>query len=376
MRVLFNTKPLVLSDKTGVGYYVLRLYQELQCTEVDVIPTFDTGSETLVNSLSRVSSYLRKIFPNWPPAFIKGIGDFLIGSFLGGAVKKTVYDIYHETSLDIMPETTAKKVLNVYDLSFLSCPEFLVKEFVDLASNNVEKNSLMADRIIVNTEFIKEEVINLLNIPDWKIDVIPLAPASAYYFMDGFASRPSNVKRFTEKEYLLYVGTVEPRKNLKILIRAFREIRTKYDLSLIIAGRLGWLYNDIISYPEELGIKDDVVFTGYVDEATIFNLYNHAMVFVYPSLYEGFGLPPLEAMACGVPVIISDIPPLKEVAGDVAIAFNPEDHEELAAMIDRVLSSESLRSDMIQKGIQKAKEYSWEGTADLTIQTYKRALEG
>ncbi|GAB4419842.1 MAG: glycosyltransferase family 1 protein [Thermodesulfovibrionales bacterium] len=287
----------------------------------------------------------------------------------------TSYDIYHETSLAQMPEFAGKKIMNLYDLSFLSCPEFLVKDFAHYARENVKRNVLFADRIIVNTGFIKGEALNFLRIPEEKIDVIPLAPSSIYCLIGEYKAKPRKITKLTKKDYILYVGTVEPRKNLKILIRAFKEIRERYDTSLVIAGRLGWLYDDIVKYPEELGIREDVIFTGYVDEESLLYLYNHASVFVYPSLYEGFGLPPLEAMACGTPVIISEIPPLKEVAGDAAIAFNPKDHEELAGKIETVISSDTLRSDMIQRGFERVKGYSWSKTAALTIETYKRAIE-
>lgn len=375
MRVLLNTKPFVLSEKTGVGYYVYNLYQELLKCDLEVIPTFGNSSKSFVNSMSKVSSYLRRFFPGWPPAFLRDLGDLFVGRLLRGKMNEPVYDIYHETSLDVMPEIKAKKVLNIYDLSFITCPEFLVKDFAESARANITKNALLADRIIVNTEFIKAEVINILGIPEGKIDVIPLAPKGLYCLRNKSNSLPPPVKRFTKKDYMLYVGTVEPRKNLKTLIRAFKDIRGKYDISLIIAGRLGWLYDDIVRYPDSLGIKDDVIFTRYVDEETILYLYNYASAFIYPSLYEGFGLPPLEAMSCRIPVIVSDIPPLREVVADAALSFNPHDHGELAVAIERVLSSETLRFELIQKGIKRVEEHSWGKVALSTIKTYTRVME-
>lgn len=375
MRVLLNTKPLILSNKTGVGYYTFNLYSELLRSGIDVIPTLDITSQTLVSSLSKVSSQMRRLTGKWYPSFVRYIGDALISRLSKKEGNTPFFDIYHETSLDPMPEIKTKSVCNLYDLSFMNCTEFLPGDFVKNARTNVTKNVLTAKRIIVNSQFVKNETMNLVKVPEEKIEVIPLAPSSIYYRLDELTSKPESVRRFTEKDYVLYVGTVEPRKNLKILMKAFRIIKTKYNLSLIIAGGLGWLYDDIISYPEALGIKGDVIFTHYVDEKTLLYLYNYALVFVYPSLYEGFGLPPLEAMACGLPVIISNIPPLTEVAGDAAITFNPKDHEELADVIDKILSSGSLRSEMIQKGIQRAKEYSWEKVAASTIQAYTKVLE-
>lgn len=375
MRVLLNTKPLVLFDKSGVGYYALNIYRELLKSGVDIAPTLDTGSQTLINSLSKLSSRLRSVLGRWYPSFIIQFGDALIGRLSRKDETRLPFDIYHETSLDPLPAVSARIVCNLYDLSFLRFPQFFVKEFAQYVSANVKKNVLSAERIIVNTVFIKNEAMELLHIPEDRIDVIPLAPAALYHPLDRNAERPEEVFRFTNKDYILYVGTVEPRKNLKVLIRAFKDIKARHDLSLILAGKLGWLYDDIVSYPETLGIKDEVIFTNYIKEETILALYNHARVFVYPSSYEGFGMPPLEAMSCGTPVIISDIPPLKEVAGDAALSFNPGDSKELAGVMDKVISSESLRHEMSQKGLERAKEYSWGKAAELTVRTYARALE-
>lgn len=375
MRVLLNTKPLVLFDKSGVGYYALNIYRELLKSGIAIVPTLDTGSQTLINSLSKLSSRLRSVLGRWYPSFIIQFGDALISRLSRKDEAKAHFDIYHETSLDPLPEINARIVCNLYDLSFLRFPQFFVKEFAQYVSANVKKNVLSAERIIVNTSFIKDEAMELLHIPEDRIDVIPLAPAALYHPTDRNAERSEEVVRFTNKDYILYVGTVEPRKNLKVLIRAFKDIKARHDLSLIIAGKLGWLYDDIVSYPETLGVKDEVIFTNYINEETILALYNHARVFVYPSTYEGFGMPPLEAMSCGTPVIISDIPPLKEVAGDAALSFNPGDSKELAKAIDRVLSSEALRREMSQKGLKRAAEYSWKKAAELTVRTYARALE-
>jgi glycosyltransferase involved in cell wall biosynthesis len=158
------------------------------------------------------------------------------------------------------------------------------------------------------------------------------------------------------------------------LIRAYKELRGKYDVALVIAGGLGWLYHDIVAYPGELGLKKDVVFTNYIDEGALRSLYDHASVFVYPSFYEGFGIPPLEAMTCGVPALISDIPPLREVAGDAALFFPPEDHEALTYELGRILSSGSLRQEMKKKSLQRAEAFSWKKVASETIRTYEKAL--
>lgn len=373
MRVLLNTKPLVLFDKSGVGYYVFNIYRELLKSGLDIVPTLDPKSQTVINSLSRMSSRIRSALGKLYPSFVIPLGDALISRLSKKKEATIPFDIYHETSLDPLPEVSSKIVCNLYDLSFLRFPHFFIKEFADYVSVNVIKNVLSAEKIIVNTAFIKNEAIELLQIPEEKIDVIPMAPAALYHQTEKSASRPGRIAGFTAKDYILYVGTVEPRKNLKVLIKAFSDIRAKHDISLIIAGKLGWLYSDIVSYPEILGIKDAVIFTGYINEKTILDLYNHALAFVYPSIYEGFGMPPLEAMSCGTPVIISAIPPLEDVAKDAALSFNPNDSGELAYVIDKVISSETLRQEMSRKGLKRAGEYSWTKTAEMTIKTYAGA---
>ena len=374
MRVLFNTKPFLLSDKTGVGYHILNLYKALKTAGIDVVPTINSRSGTVISSLSEVSSHFRKVIGKRYPSFIRKIGDSLM-SYLSREGDNTAdFDIYHETSLDPLPEIHITSVCNLYDLSFISCPDLVSDDLKNLMKANMAPNLMRAGRVMVNTEFIKNEAMHFLKIPEEKIDVIPLAPTFLSYMSGESLSDSECVRKFTETNYVLYVGTVEPRKNLKTLIRAFSDVRKTYDLSLIIAGRLGWLYDDVLSLPQESGLKEDVIFTQYVDEQTLRCLYSHASVFVYPSLYEGFGLPPLEAMVCRVPVIVSDIPSLTEVSGDAAMTFNPRDHEELADKMNRVLSSETLKSELVEKGLKKASEYSWEKAAAMTIRSYEKAL--
>jgi glycosyltransferase involved in cell wall biosynthesis len=372
MRILLNTKPLVFSKKTGIGYYIDNLYRELRESGIDVIPTFNEESLSFVGYLGNLSSRLRALIGKRYPAVIGKIGDALIDRL---HKQEKNFDIYHETSLDPIAERTIKSVCSIYDFAVVRYPEYFWKDFAKNVALNVAKNALTAERVIVTTQFIKDEAVSLLNIPEEKVDIIPLAPAAMYYPIEKSESRPAEIKKFTGKEYILYVGTVEPRKNLKTLVTAFREIRLKNDIALIIAGGLGWLYDDIIRYPDELGIHEDVIFTEYVDEKTLLYLYNYALFSVYPSFYEGFGLPPLEAMSCGLPVIISDIPPLTEVCGDAALVFNPGDYEGLADRMERLLSGEALRSELRTRGLRRAREYSWRKTALSTIATYEKAME-
>lgn len=374
MRILLNTKMLMCAQKTGVGYYVFNLYNELLKAGIDVVPTLGDRSYSLLSSVSKASARLRATFGKFYPAFVKRAGDSVYRYLNQRETDVSAYSLYHETSLEPLPALKTKSVCNIYDLSFVRYPDYFTSEFAERARVNAGGNAAAADRIIVNTNFIKEEATEILKVPAERIDVIPLAASDFYREAYDPLSGRGDVSRYTEKEYILYVGTVEPRKNLKTLIRAYLGFRKVYDIALVIAGGFGWLYDDIVAYPEELGLGNDVIFTGYVEEGTLRSLYRHAAVFVYPSVYEGFGIPPLEAMTCGVPTILSDIPALREVAGDAAIFFDPSDHEQLQYELGRIWASGSLRQEARERCLRRAEAFSWKKVARETIKTYEKAV--
>lgn len=373
MRVILNTAPLLL-QKSGIGYYIHNLYQALsQSKEVEFYPTVNISSLKTIGFMSKAAQLLRKLFGDSVLKVSVPAGDFLI-SKAERKGKMPEADIYHEANYDMIPDGTWKTVANIHDLTFLHHPEFVPVKVLEKLRKNLQ-NIIRADRFITNTHAIKEEVINHLKISEEKIDVIPHGPSGNYHPVNQISDEGREyVRKYTERDYILYVGTVEPRKNIPCLIRAFNILRESYNIKLVIAGGKGWSCDDVLRLPDALGIQDDVIFTGYVNEKTILYLYNYAAAVVYPSLYEGFGLPVIEAMSCGTPVIISDIPSFREVAGDAPLTFNPTNYEELAHKIDMVFSSDSLRSELCKKSLEKGKQYTWEKTIELTIQTYKKSL--
>jgi glycosyltransferase involved in cell wall biosynthesis len=173
--------------------------------------------------------------------------------------------------------------------------------------------------------------------------------------------------------YILYTGNLEPWKNLVRLIQAFIKLRKSRTIrhKLVAVGAKGWLYNDIFRLARESGMEQDIIFTGYVENQDLPVLYSGADVFVYPSLYEGFGLPPLEAMACGTPVITSNISSLPEVVGDAGVLVDPYKVDEIAEAMYRVISDQTLREDMVRKGLQRVKIFSWEKAAREMLQIIK-----
>ena len=207
------------------------------------------------------------------------------------------------------------------------------------------------------------------------ITVIYEAAESIYYpIHDQPVLSQIQEKYHLPEQVILFVGTIEPRKNLPTLVRAFHNLLSQYKLEvdLAIVGKQGWLYDDVYRQVEELNLKDRVHFLGRVPTADLPHLYNASQMLVLPSYYEGFGLPPLEAMACGVPVIVSDTPALTEAVADAALRVAPEDDEGLTVAMWRLLSDDGLRADMIAKGLKRADSFSWKRAAQETLDVYRR----
>lgn len=273
--------------------------------------------------------------------------------------------------------SSTKIILTIHDLAFKLLPQTFKLQNKIYLNNIVPASIKKANRIIAVSKNTKKDIIKQYKIPADKITVIYNGINNNYKVID----RNDLINKIKKKynlpsEFILYLGTLEPRKNIKNLIKAYflYKSTSNNDIKLVIAGGKGWLYEDIFSLVEEKQLEEDVIFTGYVDEEDIVPLYNAATLFVYPSLYEGFGLPPLEAMACGTPVITSNVSSLPEVVGDAAIKVDPNNIKELFKVINKILGNESLQREMIQKGIERSKKFTWEKTATETIKVYEEVL--
>lgn len=287
-------------------------------------------------------------------------------------------DVLHSPDF-IPPERifgNRKSVITVHDLAYLKYPEVLTPEsqrYYGQIGPAVEE----ADAVIAVSENTKRDLMALLDAPESKIVVIPEAPDELFEPNKEPTTLHEMIVRLRIRQpYFLVVGTIEPKKNLGTLLRAYgklREIgRSANNLpELVVAGREGWLFKDVFSLVEELRLSDHVHFLGPVTQRDLVLLYSGAMALTYPSLYEGFGLPILEAMACGCPVITSNISSLPEVAGEDAITIDPRDIDALTQALNRIWSSPELRADLRRKGIARAKLFSWRKTAEATLHVYE-----
>jgi glycosyltransferase involved in cell wall biosynthesis len=281
-------------------------------------------------------------------------------------------DVLH--SPDFIPpfRRNCRSVITIHDLNFVLFPHFLTKSSARYYGQ-IDEAVRRTDAIIAVSQATKEDVMRLLGVPEHRIKVIYEAASPVFRRLED-SDIPERVRqRFgVEQEFLLFVSTVEPRKNVPTLLKAFKRLLTSYrpDTLLVLAGERGWLYEEVFQLVTDLDLVDRVRFVGRVTTEELVWLYNTAQALVAPSFYEGFGLTPLEAMACGTPVIVSDISSFPEVVGDAGLLIDPYEEEELAVAMWRILSDQELRASLVEKGFTRAGLFSWEKAARETLDLY------
>jgi len=271
-----------------------------------------------------------------------------------------------------------RKVITIHDLSFLEYPEFFNwrKNFWHKMIN-VKKLIKRFDCMVAVSENTKRDIIELCGVSESKIKVIYAGVGEEFRKIvdDEKLLEVKNKYKLPDK-FILYLGTVEPRKNVDGIIKAYNEIRTKNqkltNVKLIVAGGRGWKSNNIYKEWEQSKFKDDVIFLGYVDNADKPYLYNLATMFVYPSFYEGFGFPPLEAMACGLPVVASFAASLPELTAAASLMVDPYNIDDIAIAMQEVLTDENLKNKLIEEGFSRAKNFSWRKTAEEYLKIFDK----
>ena len=263
-------------------------------------------------------------------------------------------------------------VVTVYDLSFIHFPgrfPTLQRQYLTKMTRRACKK---AKRVITISESSRQDVHQFFDIPLSQIDVILPGVDSCYRLLSD-----SEVQQFKNDKgigrFILHVGTLQPRKNITTLIEAFAQLQIP-DLQLILVGGKGWLYDEIFARIQELDIEDKVIFTGYVPDEELPLWYNAAELFVLPSVYEGFGMPVVEAMACGTPVIASNTSSIPEAVGDAGLLFDPHSVSELVDRMGHVLNDPAQQAKMKEKGGRHARNFSWEHAGQKTAVSYQRAL--
>jgi len=276
----------------------------------------------------------------------------------------------------VLPPTRrgTRALLTVHDLSFLRYPEHFVPKLVQYLTQVVTRSVARADHVLADSAATRADLIAHLGTEPEKVTVLysGVDPRFCPRPEPGEAERVRARYGIGDQPYVLSVGTVQPRKNYARLIRAFNQLTNQPTNQLLIAGGKGWLYENILAEAEKY--PDHVRILGFVDDADLPALYRGASLFAFPSLYEGFGLPVLEAMACGIPVVCSNVSSLPEVAGDAALLVDPLDTDSLVRAMARALEDTDLRQEMIAQGFAQAARFSWEKAARQLVATFDTIL--
>jgi len=375
MDIIVNAMPLT-GLQTGISRYVRCLYSQLQ-TFSDVSVAYFDGSKNLsaMPLPAESVSWAKKTEMVWqlPDVIVTGMRSLHWLNFERKLLKlcgKKTFNIYHETAF--VP-AAIKEVPVVYTMNDISLIKYCAehpRERVWFYNLFFKRRLPYASHILTISEFMRNEIIETLGIHEDAITAVPLAPDLHFYPRDKSKTIKILEQNGWPQEYILFVGTLEPRKNISLLIKALSIMKIK--IPLVLAGWKGWgakeWCNDII----KLGLDKRIIVTDYVDDETIACLYSGASALIYPSIYEGFGLPVIEAMACGCPVICSHAASLPEVAGDAAVLIDPTDAEGLAHVLDTLLNDSSLKQSLIERGLQRSRLFTWGKTANQTLNVFEK----
>lgn len=294
------------------------------------------------------------------------------------------FDIYHSLfyALPKRPDIHSKaRILTIYDVIPILFPQYFLKNLVKDFKRIVSSVDIQQDWVICISESTKTDFCKVSGMSEARVFVTSLAAAQKFY-PEVDSTRVSTVTRkygIFEGGYILGLSTLEPRKNVAHLIRCFFKLITQNQLLnsyLVLVGAKGWLFDDIFRAAHlDSKLQERVVFTGHIPDQDLSAIYSGAKFFVYPSLYEGFGLPPLEAMQCGVPVITSNTSSLPEVVGDAGITVDPMDEDALCEAMLRLLNDDNLCQEFSRKGLERSRQFSWEKCVDETIAIYQKILD-
>jgi glycosyltransferase involved in cell wall biosynthesis len=287
------------------------------------------------------------------------------------------YDLYHSPNYRVMP-FKGKTIATYHDLSVERFPEFHPPARVAAWHDEIKPMMQRQDHIIVDSEFCRQEMITLMGIPEKKVTAVPLGVDPVFQPYD-FIACEAVMKKYglAYKGFCLSVSTIEPRKNLQRLLKAYEELpeEQQHRYPLVLVGLKGWLTDAIDATMQPLLQRGVLIQLGYVDEADLPKIYASAKLFAYPSLYEGFGLPVLEAMASGTVVLTSRESSIPELAGEACVLVDPLSVAEIAMSLREMLGEDSKQRERIQRGLMRAQDYTWQHCVDRTIDVYQKVIQ-
>ena len=386
MKVLLNVDALI-PPLTGIGCYTRQLLEglrhrdelcQLSCFSQSRIvdccfpPLSPSPDSAPSYNFATMRSFVRRI-----PGAYQLRSTILDARFRWELRNRFAGAVYHEPNYILRP-FDGVAITTVHDLSFIRYPKFHPRERVRYMERELPKTLRRAQHIITDCQYIKNELISLLGVAEEKVSAIPLGVDAKYCRRSAAEVQTVLQKyRLCYGRYLLAVATLEPRKNLHGLITAYMCLPTKIRrrFPLVLVGGRGWHCETLEKQIARLEAAGELRRLGYLPEADLPAIYSAAAAFAFPSFYEGFGLPPLEAMASGVPVLTSDNSAMSEVVGSVGILINPEDNDSIHAGLQRLLLDEQWRQQAATQGVVRAAQFTWKSCVDRTLAVYRQSLD-
>lgn len=374
MKILIDFSQIPV-QKMGVGVYGLNLILNLKMEPGINYYVLVMNDDLSLNKCESDRLTLIRVDGNRYRKLIYRL--FLEQFYIPYLVYKYKIDIVHSLHYSFPVITRARKIVTVCDMIFFKYPELHIKRKVYYFRFFIWLTSFLADKVICISRSTQRDYIDHFKVLPSLTAVIELGKDESYHPAIDHNDVESVLNKYSvDGEYILFIGTIEPRKNISTLILAYARLVSKgLCYSLVIVGKKGWHYDAIFKLVRDLGLSDKVIFTGFIEEFEKPAFLVGAKCFVYPSIYEGFGIPVLEALACGVPTITSNISSMPEVAGDAALLIDPTNVDELYTALDRVINNNELRNILSIKSIAQAAKFSWQETAKGTVDVYKKVFQ-
>lgn len=369
MRIGIDATPLP-PEPVGAGVYIVQLIRALAVSDTDnefVIFAHQSGYDLI--SAPAKPNWSWVIVPEKSPARRLAWEQTTLPRLARRSGIEILHSLHYTRPL-LLP---CASVVTFHDMTFFLFPELHTRSKRIFFPFAIRLSARLADAFASVSENTRRDSIRLLHIPPGKIFTTPLGINEEFRPISDAGLLEACRRQYNlPDDFILYVGLLEPRKNLPLLLKAYARLANQGDVPvLVLVGRPGWGYQQVLQQIDELGLKRKVHFTGYVPAQDLPLVYNLAQIFVYPSIYEGFGLPPMEAMACGTAVITTAVSSMLDHVGDAGILVPPQNEEALSQGMFDVLSNPALREELVIKGLQRTANFTWKHTAEETLKVYQ-----